>query len=160
MRSAPRGADSRETEGRAFGVALWKQIMTRTGWPMSGADIIDNLRQTLDRGTSIEGTVVFSAIKSVIDKEVEGCDSVEELEALFEHGPWNEPEIQGVVSQLQGLNEYTNTVGYLFYRAIAKLKTSGPEGERAIRRLASTRNLDSYYYHESGGNSEPASSLI
>ena len=122
-----------EAESQQFCTNLWKKIESTLFPNMSQEQALDVYRQTVANDWSAEGAEAFRSIKYIVDREIEGCPSAAQLKALFLHGPWNMIHISGIGNELHRLNEYTNTVSYIFYKALEKLQTMGQEGEDAIR---------------------------
>ncbi|RJQ15542.1 hypothetical protein C4573_05275 [Candidatus Woesearchaeota archaeon] len=113
-----------------------------------------SLMETVFEGYTLSGMRTFTAIKATIDSSIAAMNA-DALEALFEHGPWNPQSpvyypTRKIIARLQSVNEYSNTVGYLFHKALDQLRKSGKH-DIALRILANP-SMKGMAYHPYGGN--------
>ena len=87
----------------------------------------------------------------MIDHHVKRFD-LKTLEGIFSLGPWNSPTMMEIRGNLQGLNEYSNVVGYLFNRTINRLVELGSEGKKIASLKMSNLEIRDCVYYEHGGN--------
>ncbi len=134
---------------------LWEKISSLTP-DLTYMRLLDNYRATVANSSTPEGSSTFSRIKALIGKEVPEYRSVDDLVALFNEGPWNNSSIKGAWDKLAKMNEYTNTVNYLWAIAIERLGQMGQTGVEALRQIrAKQQGFKGDNYAPNGGSSMP-----
>jgi hypothetical protein len=134
---------------------LWEKIEGITP-KMTLAGKYSNYRATLANDSTPEGTSAFLKIRELVDRELVAYGTVGDLVPFFQEGPWNNEEIGKVMTNLQGLNEYSNTVHYLFAAVIEKLGLMGEAGKSELTRISQEEGgFRGMCYAPNGGNSMP-----